>query len=327
MKKIKNKLLLTTFIFIFLILLVQPVVAEDTVEVHYYYSASCGSCRPFTNVLNDVIREYYEDYEKYSDEDFKAVWMFEREDLIIYKKDVGKPENWSELQELDLFPYPSALITNGTNETKIPRPSDEQNKTTIFETNLVEAIESYLQGNKPDILEDNTSVVLPFFGKINISSLSVPALTGILGIVDSINPCAMFILFILLSLLVHAQSRRRMLLVGGIFIFFSGLWYFIFMFLLQKVFSLTETIILSLIVAVISLVFGIINAKDFFFFKKGVSASIPDGAKPGIYKKIRNLVKIENIFLLIFSTILFAVTVNIFELICSLQWPVIYLSI
>lgn len=327
MGKIRNKLLLIAFLLILFLAIVQPVLADNAVEVHYYHSSSCGTCTPLTNAINEIIREYFEEFKEYSDEELKEIWIYWSDNLVIYKKDTGVSENWTELQDIDLFPYPCAVITNGTNTTKIPRPSNDKNKTIVFKSNVKAAIDAYITGDEPIIIDDDTSPILPFFGKVNISSLSMPALTVILGVVDSLNPCAMFILFILLSLLIHAQSRRRMLLVGGIFIFFSGLWYFIFMFVLQKVFSLTETIILSLVVGIISLAFGIINAKDFFFFKKGASLSIPESTKPGIYKKIRNLVKIENILILIISTILFAVTVNLFELICSLQWPVIYLSV
>jgi len=153
-----------------------------------------------------------------------------------------------------------------------------------------------------------------------------PVLTVVLGAVDSINPCAMFILFILLGLIVHAQSRRRMILVGGIFIFFSGLWYVLFMFILLTTFSAFEAGIVAIVVGCIAVMFGIVNIKDFFFYKKGVSLSIPDDKKPGIYRQMRNLVKTPYISTAILGTILLAVTVNLFEFLCSLQWPLFYVA-
>ena len=51
----------------------------------------------------------------------------------------------------------------------------------------------------------------------------------VLAGLDAFNPCAFFVLLFLLSLLVHARDRRRMLLIGGVFVFFSGAIYFVFM--------------------------------------------------------------------------------------------------
>ncbi|NIQ08778.1 MAG: hypothetical protein GWO08_02260, partial [Gammaproteobacteria bacterium] len=59
--------------------------------------------------------------------------------------------------------------------------------------------------------------------------VSLPVVTLILGLLDSINPCAFFVLLFLLTLMIHAHSRARMLTVGLVFISFSGLIYFLFM--------------------------------------------------------------------------------------------------
>ena len=60
-------------------------------------------------------------------------------------------------------------------------------------------------------------------------SISLPLFTVIIGALDSFNPCAFFVLLFLLSMLIHARSRKKMFLIGGIFVFFSGFIYFLFM--------------------------------------------------------------------------------------------------
>ena len=70
---------------------------------------------------------------------------------------------------------------------------------------------------------------IPFLGSIDPASVSLPVFTVVIGALDSFNPCAFFVLLFLLSLLIHARSRRRMFLIGGIFVLFSGLIYFLFM--------------------------------------------------------------------------------------------------
>ena len=110
------------------------------------------------------------------------------------------------------------------------------------------------------------------WGDIDVSTWSIPILTVVLGSLDSFNPCAFFILLFLLNLLIYARSKKRMLLIGGIFIFFSGFLYMIFMFLMYEVLNSIKTaeniFYITIIVGLIVLPMGILNIKDFFFFKK-----------------------------------------------------------
>ena len=95
----------------------------------------------------------------------------------------------------------------------------------------------------------------------------------------------------LLSLMVHAQSRSRMLLIGGIFVLFSDLIYFVFMAAWLNVFLWIGELRLdhddcrhrrAVVIA-------LINIKDFYWYKQGVSLTIPESAKPGLYARMRNL--------------------------------------
>jgi len=301
----KKSLLSIIFLFFVFLLIVQSVVAENMVVVDFYYSTSCGSCKPPKEVMEEI-QEYYAI--NYS------------EIVIINFKEVGSnTTNSQEMRDRGLS-FPVAIVNN---ETKIPK-----NNITFYEVQTI--IDAYIQNIEINQTfdEDTLWIDIPFIGTIsvNLSGLSLPVLTIILGAVDSINPCSIFILFILLSLLVYAQSRRRMLLVGGIFIFFSGLWYFIFMFILIRTLGLLEAVLVSIVVGIIAIIFGIFNIKDFFFPKKGASLSIPEEKKPGLYRQMRSIVKTPYLFGAIVGTVLLAVTVNLFELICSLQWPLYYVA-
>jgi hypothetical protein len=77
--------------------------------------------------------------------------------------------------------------------------------------------------------EEPKAVALPLFGEIDSTKISLPLFTMIIGGLDSFNPCAFFVLLFLLSLLIHVRSRQKMLIIGGIFVLFSGIIYFIFM--------------------------------------------------------------------------------------------------
>jgi hypothetical protein len=70
---------------------------------------------------------------------------------------------------------------------------------------------------------------LPVFGEISLARVSLPILTVMLAAVDGFNPCAMWALVFLISLLVGLRDRFRMWVLGGIFIITSGAVYYLFM--------------------------------------------------------------------------------------------------
>lgn len=119
-----------------------------------------------------------------------------------------------------------------------------------------------------------------------------------------------------------------MLLVGCIFIFFSGFFYFLFMFALFNSLLLTATYIgiISVIAGAIALLIGVLNIKDFFFSKQGPTLSIPEEKRAKTFKRIRQLVKSPSLLFMIGGTVVLAVTVNFYELLCTLGFPLVYTS-
>ena len=93
-----------------------------------------------------------------------------------------------------------------------------QNKKTCVDPS--ESPRSFVSEEKHQIIN------VPVLGDIDPALISLPVMTVILGGLDSFNPCAFFVLFFLLSLLIHAKSRKRMFLIGGTFVFFSGFYLF-----------------------------------------------------------------------------------------------------
>jgi len=60
-----------------------------------------------------------------------------------------------------------------------------------------------------------TSLDLPFVGEIRLADYSLPALAIIIGLVDGFNPCAMWVLVYLISLIVSINDRRKVWLLVG----------------------------------------------------------------------------------------------------------------
>jgi len=175
------------------------------------------------------------------------------------------------------------------------------------------------------IKRESETITLPLFGKVDPSGMSLPVFTIIIGGLDSFNPCAFFVLFFLLSLMIHARSKKRMLLIGGTFIFFSGFIYFIFMAAWLNFFLLTgQLAIITTIAGGVSIIIAGINIKDFFFFRKGISLAISEKAKPKLFERMRNLLKSTSVPSMIAGTIVLAIAANSYELLCTAGFPMVF---
>ena len=74
----------------------------------------------------------------------------------------------------------------------------------------------------------------------------------------------------------------------------------------------------------LAVLIALINIKDYFWFKQGVSLSIPEAAKPGLYQRMRGLLKADNLPALTLGTIALAVAANSYELLCTAGFPMVY---
>lgn len=171
-------------------------------------------------------------------------------------------------------------------------------------------------------------IELPLIGRVDATDLSLPVLTLVIGGLDAFNPCAFFVLLFLLSLMVHAKSRGRMALVGGVFVTVSGVMYFIFMAAWLNLFLLLHNIAwITTLAGLLAIAIGALAVKDFFYFREGPSLSIPDGAKPKLFRRIGRLTGEASLPMLLAGTMLLAITANMYELLCTSGFPMIYTRI
>ena len=168
-------------------------------------------------------------------------------------------------------------------------------------------------------------VSLPILGKLNPSAMPLPAFTVAIGLVDGINPCAMWVLLVLLGILSHVRSTRRLLMVGVTFVVMSGIIYFIFMTAWLSLFQLaglSRQITMGL--GVVILLMGLINLKVLAWFKKGISLTIPDRVKPGLYRRMRGVANSVSVPAALIGVAALAFFVNLIELACTLGLPAVY---
>jgi hypothetical protein len=166
---------------------------------------------------------------------------------------------------------------------------------------------------------------VPLIGSMDLESLSLPMLTLVLAGMDAFNPCAFFVLLFLLSLLVHQQRRSRMLLIGGIFVFFSGLMYFAFMAAWLNLFRLMAGLAwVTAAAGGLAVLMGLVNVKDFFAFKQGLSLSIPESRKADIFRRGRAILVAGSLPTMLAATVALAVAANFYELLCTAGFPMVY---
>lgn len=173
--------------------------------------------------------------------------------------------------------------------------------------------------------EPPETIELPAFGVVDARTLGLPLFTIAIGLVDGFNPCAMWVLLFVLSLLAAQRDRRRMALIGGTFVAVSGAVYFVFMAAWLQAFlwvGLSRTLQIGL--GVVALAAAGLHIKDFFAFHKGLSLSIPESAKPGIYARARHIIQARSQLLALGGAAALAVVVNLVELLCTAGLPALY---
>ncbi|MCF7872651.1 MAG: hypothetical protein K9L80_00375 [Candidatus Omnitrophica bacterium] len=164
------------------------------------------------------------------------------------------------------------------------------------------------------------------------TKIPLPVFTFVIALVDGFNPCNLFVLTLLLALLVSASgSKKKIYLVGLTFVFVIFLFYFLFMVAWLNIFKCLGFFTpIRIIIGIIAILAGIINCKDFFFFKKGISLTIGDKQRGVLIKKMNQVRKIAeegSLFMLILSSLGLAVFSSCVELPCTAGFPIIFTTI
>jgi cytochrome c biogenesis protein CcdA/glutaredoxin len=173
------------------------------------------------------------------------------------------------------------------------------------------------------------SLSLPFFGDVDAASMSLPALTGLIAFVDGFNPCSLWVLTFLLGIVIYSGSRRKILLIGVTFLLVTATAYGLFivgMFGTLRYLAYLSWI--TLVVAGMALIFAVVNIKDYFWFKQGVSFTISDKHKPKLFERTRNLMHPgRSVPALLVGTVVLALGITLVELPCTAGFPMVWTGI
>lgn len=180
----------------------------------------------------------------------------------------------------------------------------------------------------PESLETN-EIKIPLIGKVDLSQKSLFLSTLLIAFVDGVNPCSIWVLTMLLAITLHTGSRKKVLIIGLIFLTVTAAVYALFiagLFTVLKVVNFIGWI--QVVVALVALFFALVNIKDYFWYKEGLSFTIDDKHKPGIYQRMRKLMDAGDSFWgLVGGTIVMAAGVSLVEFSCTAGFPVLWTNL
>ncbi|MFH0906790.1 MAG: hypothetical protein V1829_00855 [bacterium] len=178
--------------------------------------------------------------------------------------------------------------------------------------------------------EEDKIILYPIIGQVNLSKLSLPILTILVAGLDGFNPCAMWVLLFLIALLVNTKSRKKMWLIGGVFIVTSGIVYYLLLSAWLNLFLAISYVSLTrIIIGCMALGVGVWQIRKFIILKPGVCEIAPIGSKrhQKLSERAMQIVKSNALPATLIGIIILAFGVNLVEFFCSAGLPAIYTKI
>ena len=328
MKYIKKIL----FLILICILFIPSIKADEKVNIYLFYSELCSTCK--------AEKEYLDEYSKNNNVNVILYEVTKNEENAKLLNNVRTALKNKELTT----PYTviGTMGLTGFSDT--------------IQLHIENAVEKYSNEEYVDIVDvvkNNLDVdyeidypegdfKLPILGKIDPKGVSLPIVAIIVGFIDGFNPCAMWVLLFLISMIIGMKNRKKMWIIGLTFLITSALIYLGFMLAwLQVAITLTQISWIRLIIGLIALIGGCINLVSYYKErKKENGCHVVDSKKrKSILKKINSIIKnadeeketfwkTQGTFILALIGIIgLAISVNLIELACSSGLPLIFTQI
>lgn len=318
-KKFNFIIILIISVFTFVTMLPLPVQARENVTLLFFWSEGCPHCAMENQYLDQIKQNYPE--------------------LTINKFEVSKnKENQEYLEKLskemnfNASGVPITVVgdkhligyTRGLTDQKIISLIQDA-QTSLSNEEICKIDEPCEEDEKKSA---NKTINLPLLGQIETKNFSLPVLSVILGSLDGFNPCAMWTLLFLISLLLGMEDKRRMWILGTTFIVASASVYFIFMSAWLNLLLFIGLIAsVRILIGLIALGGGAYNVRDFLINKDGGCRVSGDEKRQAVFERIKKTVYKKSFILSILGIIALAFAVNLVELICSAGLPAVFTQI
>ena len=342
------------FLIVFAILLLLPVSAkadEKVINIHLFYGNGCPHCAAEEEFLSDYLKDRTDvklyKYEIWYDSHNQELLSKVQKEMgttnkngvpftVIGKKTiVGYADGVTDEQIKDAINYYlnndyrdyAGEITGKVKKTEVKEDTTkDESKTEDKKENKIEKADDTKDSDQTD-----ENVTVPVLGKINAKKVSLPILAVVLGFVDGFNPCAMWILIFLITMLFNMKDRKKMWILGLTFILTSGIVYLMFMLAwLNLATFISKIAFIRLLIAVIALVVGLINVYKYIdsLKKKDEGCDVVDKKdRKKIMEKIVSITHEKKFIIALLGIMVLAASVNIIELMCSIGIPLLFTQI
>jgi hypothetical protein len=276
-------------------------------EVHFFHVPGCSHCEE-QEPFNDKLESKYPS-------------------INITRHDATTPAGSARLSEmlenLGIEDEPVFPITIFGNQVFSGWESEDTTGRAIEE-----ALKQCLAGDCPPPAgeEPGDGIVLPFIGEIVLEDYSLPALAVILGLVDGFNPCAMWVLVYLISLIATLRDRKRIWLIVGSFVLASGVLYFLFMTAWLNAFLFIGYVRpVTTVIGLVALGGGILQIRGFIETKGAIVCEVTDEeSRKKTMTRIQKIVSSPLTLGTIAGIVALAFLVNSIEFVCSAAIPAIF---
>ena len=333
MKRIKGLIIIVLSLFIFFPLSLKA--EEHDVNFYLFYGRECPHCEELMEWLDVYMNEnkninLYKYEVWHSDENankFLSVcdvldtesasvpFLVIGEDYIVGFSSLSTPEDINRLFKK----YEQETYRDKVGETLgVVKKSNEKEKTDLKK--------EVKEENK----EQNKKFDVPILGEIDAKDVSLPFLAVVLGFVDGFNPCALWVLIFLITMLLGMKDRKKMWALGITFLVTSALVYTLFMVSwLSFALFMGKVNIIKILVGTFAVIFGVYNILRFIkSFNKDTGCDVVnDSKRKKIINKIKSIVHEKSFFVALLGVIVLAFSVNLIELMCSLGLPVVYTEV
>ncbi|KKQ28188.1 MAG: hypothetical protein US42_C0001G0039 [Candidatus Magasanikbacteria bacterium GW2011_GWC2_37_14] len=296
--------------------LAQTTNSVNKVEYTLFHLETCTHCQAEIKFLNEKVFPLYGQYLDFH--------LYE----VSGEKNAKLFEEYGNKYFTAVGSVPVAFI-DGT-----PVSGYGTDKTTGKE--IIQIIEQKLQTKgliqtKTTETINTNKINIPILGEINPKTFSLPLLTVIIGLLDGFNPCAMWALLFLITLLLGMENRKRMWLLGSLFIVASGAVYFVFMAAwLQLLLFLGMIATIRIVIGLVAIGAGGINLREWWLNRKAEAlackvSDLKDTKKT--FEKIKAIVYRKSLLWSIVGILLLGFSVNLVELACSAGFPAVYTQV
>lgn len=342
------------FLIVFAVFLLLPVSAkadEKVINIHLFYGNGCPHCAAEEEFLSDYLKDRTDvklyKYEIWYDSHNQELLSKVQKEMgttnkngvpftVIGKKTiVGYADGVTDEQIKDTINYYlnndyrdyAGEITGKVKKVEVKEDTTkDESKTEDKKENKIEKADGTKDSDQTD-----ENVTVPVLGKINAKKVSLPILAVVLGLVDGFNPCAMWILIFLITMLFNMKDRKKMWILGLTFIITSGIVYLMFMLAwLNLATFISKIAFIRLLIAVIALVVGLINIYKYIdsLKKKDEGCDVVDKKdRKKIMEKIISITREKKFIIALLGIMVLAASVNIIELMCSIGIPLLFTQI